>query len=164
MMHFARGGASLNSAGRRDCGRSMSDGESPGWVQPSAGRLGMPRGVEASSTAADAGFWRRRYEAGETERGGLAQQGGVVHEIGAQLSEYAGDLNRTYLELRRHLSQLTALHEISLHIGTLLDAEAVVQATVDALQRLVAADSVYLFLQERGAYEIRLRAARAESG
>lgn len=121
-------------------------------------------GAAATPAATPRGGWRRRALQAEAERDALVQQVRKLEEVREQLATFAADLNHTYLALRHHLSRLTALHDLSLHIGSLLDADAVAQATVEALQRLVSADTVYLFVQERGAYEIRLRVARAADG
>ena len=56
---------------------------------------------------------------------------------------------------------MRVLHEVNLQIGALLKAEAVVQATIDALQRLVPSDAIYVFVQEPRAYEVHLRASWA---
>jgi diguanylate cyclase (GGDEF)-like protein len=108
--------------------------------------------------------WRQRYKEAEAERSALAEQVRSLEQMGQQLVAYAADLNRTYLELRRHLQQMTVLHEVSLEISALLDGEAVIRATAEALQRLLPSSTVHVFLQEPGSYEIRRRLSWAPNG
>jgi diguanylate cyclase (GGDEF)-like protein len=108
--------------------------------------------------------WRGRYEMAEAQRAALAEQVRSLEQVRQQLANYAADLNHTYLEFRRRLTQMRVLHEVNLHIGALLDAEAVMHATVDALQRLVAATAVHIFLQDADAYEVQARVSWAPTG
>src|SRR6266852_7344425 len=108
--------------------------------------------------------WRQRYKEAEAERSPLAEQVRSLEQMGQQLVAYAADLNRTYLELRRHLQQMTVLHEVNLEISALLDGEAVIRATAEALQRLLPSSTVDVFLQEPGSYEIRRRLSWAPDG
>jgi diguanylate cyclase (GGDEF)-like protein len=117
----------------------------------------------ASSPAAEVD-WQARYEAAEAQRVALAEQVRSLEQVRQQLANYAADLNTTYLEFRRRLTQMRVLHEVNLHIGALLDAEAVMQATVGALQRLVPATAVHIFLQDADAYEVQARLSWAPEG
>src|SRR5579884_1538178 len=108
--------------------------------------------------------WRARYEAAEAQRAALAEQVRALEQVRQQLANYAADLNHTYLEFRRRLTQMRVLHEVNLQIGALLDAEAVMQATVDALQRLVTANAVHIFLQDADAFEVQARLSWAADG
>jgi GGDEF domain-containing protein len=119
--------------------------------------------VGGSATAAEVD-WRARYEAAETQRAALADQVRSLEQVRQQLANYAADLNHTYLEFRRRLTQMRVLHEVNLQIGALLDAEAVMQATVDALQRLVPATAAHIFLQEADSYEVQARVSWAPDG
>src|SRR5581483_6182605 len=87
-----------------------------------------------------------------------------LEQVRQHLANYADDLNHTYLEFRRRLNQMRVLHEVNLQIGALLDADAVMQATVDALQRLVPTSVVHIFLQDASAYEVQARLSRAPAG
>jgi diguanylate cyclase (GGDEF)-like protein len=108
--------------------------------------------------------WQARYEAAEAQRDALAEQVRQLEEVRQQLANYAADLNTTYLEFRRRLTQMRVLHEVNLQIGALLEADAVMQATADALQRLVPATAVHIFLQDAEAYEIQAHVSRAPDG
>lgn len=101
--------------------------------------------------------WHALYEAAEAQRQALAEQVRQLEEMQRQLANYAEDLRRTFQDSRRRLQQMRVLHEVNLQIGALLDADAVLQTTVQALQRLVDCQAVYVFLQEPGAYEVRPR-------
>jgi diguanylate cyclase (GGDEF)-like protein len=123
--------------------------------------------VRAQSTAASPAAevdWRGQYEAAEAQRAALAAQVRSLEQVRQQLANYAADLNHTYQEFRRRLTQMRVLHEVNLQIGALLDAEAVMHATVDALQRLVAAHAVHIFVQDADAYEVQARVSWAPSG
>ncbi|HEY7063695.1 MAG TPA: sensor domain-containing diguanylate cyclase [Chloroflexota bacterium] len=117
----------------------------------------------ATSPAAEVD-WRSLYESAEAQRVALAEQVHALEQVRQQLANYADDLNHTYQEFRRRLTQMRVLHEVNLQIGALLDAEAVMQATVDALQRLVPTSVVHIFLQEASAYEVQARLSRASEG
>ena len=108
--------------------------------------------------------WQVRYEAAEAQRVALAEQVCSLEEVRQQLANYAADLNTTYLEFRRRLGQMRVLHEVNLQIGALLDADAVMQATVGALQRLVPATAAHIFLQDADAYEVQARLSWAPEG
>lgn len=115
----------------------------------------------ASETESD---WRARYERAEAQRAALAEQVRSLEQVRQQLANYAADLNHTYLEFRRRLTQMRVLHEVNLQIGALLDADAVMQATVDALQRLVPATAAHIFLQAPDTYEVQTRVSWAPEG
>src|SRR3954454_14228465 len=117
----------------------------------------------ASSPAAE-GDWRAQYQAAEAQRAALAEQVRSLEQVRQQLANYAADLNHTYLEFRRRLTQMRVLHEVNLQIGALLDAEAVMQATVDALRRLVPATAAHVFLQDADTYEVQARVSWAPEG
>ena len=108
--------------------------------------------------------WQALYERMAAERAALAQQVLSAEQVRQQLAAYATDLNRTYFELRRRLQQMTALHDATLRIGALLDIDAVIQASVEALRRLVAPDAVHFALQEPSAYEIPARLTWIRAG
>jgi diguanylate cyclase (GGDEF)-like protein len=121
---------------------------------------GDPAADAASSVAAEV-HWRELYETAEAQRATLAEQVRQLEQVRQQLANYAADLNHTYLEFRRRLNQMRVLHEVNLQIGAFLDAGAVVRATMDALQRLVPATTIHVFLREHGAYEVHPRASWA---
>jgi diguanylate cyclase (GGDEF)-like protein len=127
-------------------------------------REDSPKPPGPPPSGSDAVSWRQRYEQAEAERSALSEQVRSLEQMGQQLVAYAADLNRTYLELRRHLQQMTVLHEVSLEISALLDGEAVIRATAEALQRLLPSSTVHVFLQEPGSYEIRRRLSWAPDG
>jgi eukaryotic-like serine/threonine-protein kinase len=70
-----------------------------------------------------------------------------VPEPLGQLETYAADLSRTYQELRRHLQQMTVLHEVNTRIASALDPDEVLAGVLESLNRLVRYESaaVYLF-------------------
>jgi diguanylate cyclase (GGDEF)-like protein len=96
-------------------------------------------------------------------------------ERSAQLERYAGDLSRTYAELRRHMHHLTALHEVSTRIASALDVDEVLAGVLDSLGRLVQYETAAIYLLDldiavppEGPHTVvpannpaRLRAARA---
>src|SRR5919199_3896902 len=122
-----------------------------------------PAEPTASTPAAEVD-WRSLYETSEAQRAALAEQVHALEQVRQQLANYADDLNHTYLEFRRRLNQMRVLHEVNLQIGALLDADAVMRTTVDALQRLVPASAVHIFLQDPGAYEVQPRLSWAPAG
>jgi diguanylate cyclase (GGDEF)-like protein len=119
-----------------------------------------PAQPTASPPAAEVD-WRALYETTEAQR---AAQVRSLEQLRQQLANYAADLNHTYLEFRRRLNQMRVLHEVNLQIGALLDAEAVLQATVGALDRLVPASAVHVFVQKPDAYEVQPRLSWAPDG
>jgi diguanylate cyclase (GGDEF)-like protein len=52
----------------------------------------------------------------------------------------------TELDLRRHLQQLTALHEVNTHIASVLDPDQVLARVLDSLDQLVSYHSAALYL------------------
>jgi diguanylate cyclase (GGDEF)-like protein len=63
-----------------------------------------------------------------------------------QLETYAADLNRTYLELRRHLHHLTVLHEVNTRIASALDPDEVIAGMLDSLSELLTYQSAAIYL------------------
>lgn len=70
----------------------------------------------------------------------------LAQERIAQLETYAADLSRTYSELRRHLNQLTVLHEVNTRIASALDPDEVIAGVLDSLSQLVAYRSAAIYL------------------
>ncbi len=64
----------------------------------------------------------------------------------SQLEAYAGDLQWTYGELRRHLQHLTVLHEISTRLSSARQPGDVLSNLLDSLGQLVEFDSVAVHL------------------
>jgi diguanylate cyclase (GGDEF)-like protein len=64
----------------------------------------------------------------------------------AQLETYASDLNRTYGELRRHLHQLTALHEVNTRIASALDPDEVLAGMLGSLSQLLTYQTAVIYL------------------
>lgn len=64
----------------------------------------------------------------------------------AQLETYAADLSRTYGELRRHLQQLTVLHEVNTRIASALDPDEVLSGVLGSLSQLVDYRSAAIYL------------------
>src|ERR1700737_2978918 len=63
-----------------------------------------------------------------------------------QLETYASDLNRTYGELRRHLHQLTVLHEVNTRIASALDPDEVLAGMLDSLSQLLTYQTAVIYL------------------
>jgi len=63
-----------------------------------------------------------------------------------QLELYADDLQRTFRELRRQLSNMNELHQISTVIGSVLDPNEVMARTLDGLARLVEHDRACIYV------------------
>lgn len=83
----------------------------------------------------------------------LEQQQARVRELEsaqAQLEIYADDLQRTFRELRRQLSNMNELHKISTIIGSVLEPTEVMARTLDGLGRLVEHDLACIYLLEEG--------------
>ncbi len=86
------------------------------------------------------------YEAERRRRIALETQVAELERAQEQLEAYAEDLRNTYSELRRHLAQMTVLHEISMTIGSVLDQDQVIAYTLDSLDRLFPYQRVDLYL------------------
>ena len=69
-------------------------------------------------------------------------------ERAAQLETYAADLSRTYSELRRHLHQMTVLHEVNTRIASALDPDEVVAGVLDSLSQLLTYQTAAVYLLE----------------
>src|ERR1700681_3257174 len=63
-----------------------------------------------------------------------------------QLETYASDLNRTYGELRRHLHQLTVLHEVNTRIASALDPDEVLAGMLGSLSQLLTYQTAVIYL------------------
>jgi diguanylate cyclase (GGDEF)-like protein len=72
----------------------------------------------------------------------------VEHEASAQLETYASDLNRTYGELRRHLHQLTVLHEVHTRIASALDPDEVLAGMLGSLSQLLSYQTAVIYLMD----------------
>ncbi|MBV9579562.1 MAG: sensor domain-containing diguanylate cyclase [Chloroflexi bacterium] len=70
----------------------------------------------------------------------------LEQERAAQLETYAADLSRTYTELRRHLSHMTVLHEVSTRIVSALDPDEVIAGVLDSLSDLVQYQTAAVYL------------------
>lgn len=81
-----------------------------------------------------------------------------------QLESYAADLQRTYAELRRHLSHMTVLQEVNRAISSALDPAEVVGRALDALADLIAYDAVSVYLLAQQGQVARRTAARGLVG
>ncbi len=82
-----------------------------------------------------------------------AQQQARVIELEAaqgQLLLYAEDLQGTFSELRRQLSRMNELHDISMVIGSVLEPREVMSRTLGGLGRLVEHDVACVYLVENG--------------
>src|SRR5436305_784301 len=79
-------------------------------------------------------------------RGPVVHPGDPDQEQLSQLNTYAGDLNRTYSELRRHLQHMTVLHEVNTHIASALDPDEVLASMLDSLNQLVVYDTAAVHL------------------
>ncbi|MFN8524862.1 MAG: sensor domain-containing diguanylate cyclase [Chloroflexota bacterium] len=66
----------------------------------------------------------------------------------AQLELYAEDLQRTFSELRRQLSNMSALHELSTMIGAVLEPGEVMTRALIGLRGLVAVDAACIYRLE----------------
>src|SRR5438270_11521211 len=67
-------------------------------------------------------------------------------ERSAQLETYAADLSRTYSELRRHLHQMTVLHEVNTRIASALDPDEVLNGVLDSLNQLLTYQTAAIYL------------------
>src|ERR1700736_5976844 len=67
-------------------------------------------------------------------------------EPSAQLETYASDLNRTYGELRRHLRQLTVLHEVNTRIASALDPDEVLAGMLGSLSQLLTYQTAVIYV------------------
>jgi two-component system cell cycle response regulator len=67
-----------------------------------------------------------------------------------QLLIYARDLQGTFRELRRQLTRMNELHDISTVIGAVLEPKQVMARTLDGLGRLVESDVTCIYLVEDG--------------
>jgi diguanylate cyclase (GGDEF)-like protein len=91
-----------------------------------------PNGLDAAAadaTAADATEQLRREQ-----------------ERASQLETYAADLSRTYSELRRHLHQMTVLHEVNTRIASALDPDEVLAGVLDSLSQLLVYQTAAVYL------------------
>ena len=75
---------------------------------------------------------------------GMSAKGERTEE--SQLETYAADLSRTYAELRRHLNQLTVLHEVNTRIVSALDPDEVLAGMLDSLGQLVTYETAVVYL------------------
>jgi hypothetical protein len=81
------------------------------------------------------------------------QQEARVRELEAaqhQLLIYARDLQGTFRELRRQLTRMNELHDISTVIGAVLEPKEVMARTLEGLGRLVESDAACIYLVEDG--------------
>jgi diguanylate cyclase (GGDEF)-like protein len=69
-------------------------------------------------------------------------------EAADQLETYASDLNRTYGELRRHLHQLTVLHEVNTRIASALDPDEVLAGMLGSLSQLLTYQTAVIYLMD----------------
>src|SRR5216683_25404 len=69
-------------------------------------------------------------------------------ERSAQLETYAADLSRTYSELRRHLHQLTVLHEVNTRIASALDPDEVLAGMLGSLSQLLTYQTAVIYLMD----------------
>src|SRR5579859_1565052 len=70
------------------------------------------------------------------------------YESADQLETYASDLNRTYGELRRHLHQLTVLHEVNTRIASALDPDEVLAGMLGSLSQLLTYQTAVIYLMD----------------
>jgi diguanylate cyclase (GGDEF)-like protein len=72
----------------------------------------------------------------------------------AQLVAYAEDLNRTYLELRKRLQQMTALSGLTTRLARVRNVEAATRSCVDGVPRLFRQSVARLYTEDRrGAFK-----------
>lgn len=65
-----------------------------------------------------------------------------------QLEAYAGDLSRTYAELRRYVQSMTVLHEVNTRIASSLDPREVLETLLESLGHLIPFEVAAVYLTE----------------
>ena len=88
-----------------------------------------------------------------TDRKELQERGNIIQEQLASAEQQHEELRKAYLqqehsliEVRRHVDELTMLHELTLQISSTLDQERIIQAGLQAIVRSLRYDHAWIAL------------------
>ena len=88
-----------------------------------------------------------------TDRKELQERGNIIQEQLASAEQQHEELRRAYLqqenslvEVRRHVDELTMLHELTLQISSTLDLKQIIQAGLQAIVRSLRYDQAWIAL------------------
>jgi len=114
-----------------------------------------PRSAESATGSVS---WHALYATERRRAESLQAQVVELERARDQLQIYAEDLRRTHAELRRWITSLNALHDVSTSISSALDEQLVLERLLESVAVLVPSDSAAVYLAHE-AHELRLRAS-----
>lgn len=100
---------------------------------------------------------REAYEAEVARRKELEARTAKLEKDRDQLLVFARDLNRTYQQLQRKLSQMTEMHSLAVDLAMTLDTDKIILAVLRRLPRLLPLEEASLIMLEDGLL-VRLQA------
>ncbi len=93
---------------------------------------------------------RQLFEAEVSRRKELEARVAALEKHREQLLVFARDLNRTYQQLQRKLSQMTDLHSLAVDLAMTLDTDKIILAVLKRLPNLLPIDDASILLVEDG--------------
>jgi diguanylate cyclase (GGDEF)-like protein len=104
----------------------------------------------ASSTENSNFVPRELYEAEVARRSELEARLAKLEKDKEQLLVFARDLNRTYQQLQRKLSQMTELHSLAVDLAMTLDTDRIILSVLNRLPKLLPIERASLVMLDEG--------------